>query len=158
MAALADQVGWAPFFILLNWPGTFFSTAIYFLANSTSAFFLGKIVEGVRESAYWAVFRTAIFSLSPKREEKEATRINAVMWLSTAIGSAVAGVGIAYIGFSSTLGIMIIASAILGIPAALLWHTGKGDSRPKIQSAIASLDPREERQNILASLISDVIL
>lgn len=23
-AALADQVGWAPFFVLLNWPGTFF--------------------------------------------------------------------------------------------------------------------------------------
>jgi len=24
-AALADQVGWAPFFVLVNWPGTFFS-------------------------------------------------------------------------------------------------------------------------------------
>jgi len=141
-AALADQVGWARFFILLNWPGTFFSSVIYFLANSLSAFFLGKIVEGVKEAAYWAVNRTAIFSLSPKQEEKEATRINAVIWLSTASGSAAAGIAIAYVGFSSTLGIMIIASAVLGIPAALLWNTGKRASRPKISSAIALLDPR----------------
>lgn len=142
LAALADQAGWARFFVLLNWPGTFFSTVLYFLANSLSVFSLGKIVEGVKEAAYWAVNRTAIFSLSPKQEEKEATRINAVIWLSTAAGSAVAGVGIAYVGFSSTLGIMIIASAILGIPAALLWNTGKRDSKPKISSTIASLDPR----------------
>jgi predicted MFS family arabinose efflux permease len=141
-AALADQVGWAPFFILLNWPATLISTAIYFLANSISAFTLGKIVEGVKEASYWAVNRTAIFSLSPKQEEKEATRINAVIWLSTAAGSAAAGVGIAYVGFSSTLGIMIMASAILAIPAALLWNTGKRDSKPKISSAIALLDPR----------------
>jgi len=78
-AALADQLGWAPFFILLNWPGTFFSTTIYFLANSTFAFLLGKIVEAVKESSYWAVNRTAIFSISPKQRGKEATRISAVI-------------------------------------------------------------------------------
>jgi MFS family permease len=144
LAALADQLGWVPFFIFVNWPGTFFSTVIYFFANSIPAFFVGKIVEGVKESAYWAVNRTAIFSLSPKREEKEATRINAVIWVSTAIGSATAGIGVAYVGFSSTLGILIIASTIMGIPAGLLWNTRKKFSgpKPKISSVIALLDPR----------------
>ena len=141
-AALADQVGWAPFFVLLNWPGTFFSTMIYFLANSTPAFLLGKIVEAVKESSYSAVKRTAVFSLSPKRRGKEATRISAVTALSFAVGSAVSGLGITYMGFSFTLAILIMASSFIGIPAALLWRTNKRDSKPKILSAMALLDPR----------------
>jgi len=141
-AALADQLGWAPFFVLLNWPGTFFSTVIYFLANSTFGFLFGKVVEAVKESSYWAVNRTAIFSLSPKQKGKEATRISAVISLSFAIGSAISGLGITYMGFSFTLGILIIASSIMGIPAALLWRTDKRDSKLKISSVIALLDPR----------------
>ena len=141
-SAFADKLGWASFFILLNWPGTLFSTAIYFFANSTYAFLLGKIVEGVKESSYWAVIRTTIFSLSPKQKAKEATKNHAFILLSNAFGGAVSGLGIAYMGFSHTLGIMIIASTIIGIPAAFLWHTEKRDSRPQDLSAIASLDPR----------------
>lgn len=142
LAALADQIGWARLFILFNWPATFISTVIYFLANSVPGFLLGKVVEGVKESAYWAVNRTAIFSLSPKQEEKQATRINAVMWVATAIGSAAAGIGIAYVGFSSTLGIMIVASSAIGIPAALLWSMGKRDAKLKIPNVISLLNPR----------------
>jgi len=141
-SALADQIGWSPLFALFNWPATFFSAVIYFLANSVPAFLVGKTVEGVKESAYWAVKRTAIFSLSPKHEEKEATRINAVIWVATAVGSAVAGIGIAYVGFSSTLGIMIVASAVIGIPAAMLWRTEKRDSKLRISRLMALLDPR----------------
>jgi MFS family permease len=153
-AALADQIGWAPLFILFNWPATVISTAIYFLANSVPAFLLGKTVEGVKESAYWAINRTAIFSLSPKKEEKEATRINAIIWLATAIGSAAAGIGIAYFGFSSTLGIMLIASAIMGIPAFLLNHAGKRNAKLKIPNVLASLSPRgRDRTFWLVSIV-----
>ncbi len=142
LAALADLVGWARFYILLNWPGTLFSTLIFFIAGSTPGFLLGKIVQAVKESSYWAVNRTAIFSLSPKQEEKEATRNIAVLWLSTAIGNAVSGLGIAYMGFSFTLSILILASAIIGVPAALLWQTRTQSSRPNIRKAMALLDPR----------------
>lgn len=141
-AAVADQLGWAPFFLFINWPGTFFSTLIYYLANSTPAFLLGKIVEALKESSYWAVNRTAIFSLTPEQKGKATTRISAIISLSFAVGGAVAGVGIAYLGFSFTLGILIIASSIMGIPAALLWRTHRRDSKLKIRSAIALLDPR----------------
>jgi MFS family permease len=142
LAALADQIGWAPLFLLFNWPATVISTAIYFLANSVPAFLIGKTVEGVKESAFWAVNRTAVFALSPKKEEREATRINAVIWLATAIGSAAAGIGIAYLGFSSTLGIMLIASAAMGIPAYLLRHAGKRNAKLKIPDVLTSLNPR----------------
>ena len=142
LAALADLVGWARFYILLNWPGSLFSTLIYFIASSTPAFLLGKIVEAVKESSYWAVNRTAIFSLSPKQEEKEATRNIAVLRLSTAIGSAASGLGIAYMGFSFTLSILILGSAIIGIPAALLWQTRRQIAKPRILRVVALLDPR----------------
>ena len=142
LAALADLVGWARFYLLLNWPGTLFSTLIYFIASSTPAFLWGKIVEAVKESSYWAVNRTAIFSLSHKKEEKEATKNIAVLALSTAIGSAVSGIGIAYMGFSFTLSLLIFASAIIGIPAAMLWQTQRQSSRPKIPRDISLLDPR----------------
>jgi MFS family permease len=143
-AVFADQVGWAHVFVLLNWPGAFFSTLIYFFATSVSAFSVGKIVEGLRESAYWAVNRTAIFSLSPNQKEKEATRINAVIWFSTAVGSAAAGIGTAYLGFSSTLAILIVASAIMGVPAGLLWESRAvtPKAKAKASSSISSLDPR----------------
>jgi MFS family permease len=141
-AALADQLGWAPFFALINWPGTFFSTLIYFIANSTPAFLLGKIMEAMKESSYWAVNRTAIFSLSPKQKGRAATRISAVISLSFALGGAVSGLGITYMGFPFTLGILIVASSIIGIPAALLWHIHKRDSKLNILSTVALLDPR----------------
>jgi len=141
-AALADTLGWPPFFVLINWPGTFFSTLIYFLANSTPAFIFGKIIEAVKESSYFAVSRTAVFSLSPKQRGKAATKISAVLFLSAAVGSAVSGLGIAIMGFSLTLGILITASSIMGIPAVLLWRIEKRDSRPKILGALALLDPR----------------
>jgi predicted MFS family arabinose efflux permease len=125
LALVADLKGWNRFYLLLNWPSSLLSTFIYFVANSTPMFLIGKIAEAMKESSYWAVNRTAIFSLSPKREEKEATRNTAVFFLSTAIGSAAAGLSISYFGFSTTLALLIVAAGIIGFPAALLWKSRK---------------------------------
>jgi MFS family permease len=140
-AAVADQVGWSRIFVLVNWPATFFATAIYYVASSLSAFFSGKVMEGLRESSYWAVNRNAIFDLSPGCEGKEATRTNAIIWLATAIGSAAAGLSIALAGFSWTLVVLMVASAAVGIPALLLWKIGKRSAKPQM-SFLRSMDPR----------------
>jgi predicted MFS family arabinose efflux permease len=141
-AALADQIGWSRFYLLLNWPGTLLSTLVYFVASSTPAFLFGKIVEAVKASSYWAVNRTAIFSLSPRQKATGATRNAAVLSLSTAIGSAVSGISLAFIGFALTFGMLIFASAILVIPAALLWRTQRNKSKTETRQAIALLSPR----------------
>jgi len=125
MAVVADSKGWNRFYILMNWPWSVLSTFVYFIASSTPMFLLGKFLEALKESSYWAVSRTAIFSLSPKREEKAATRNIAILLLSTAVGSAVAGFGIANFGFSFTFGILIMAAGFIAIPAALLWKIPK---------------------------------
>ena len=143
-AAVADQIGWSHIFLLLNWPATFVSTAIYYVAASLPAFFAGKFFEGLRDASYWAVNRTAIFHLSPKREGREATRNNAIIWLATAFGSAMAGLGIAYTGFSWTIVILMFASAAIGIPASLLWKIGRRTSNPEKKNLLKLLDPRRK--------------
>jgi predicted MFS family arabinose efflux permease len=127
-ALAADLKGWNRFYLLINWPSALISTIIYFVANSIPIFLMGKIAEAFKESSYWAVNRTAIFSLSPEREEKEATRNTAVSLFSTALGGAMAGFGMAYLGFSSTLGLLVIASALIGFPAFFLWKMPKQNS------------------------------
>ncbi len=140
-AAVADQVGWSHIFVLVNWPATFLAPVIYYVANSLPTFLSGKVMEGLRDASYWAVNRTAIFHLSPEREGREATRTNAVIWLSTAVGSAAAGLGIALAGFSWTLVMLMVASASIGIPAAMLWKVGKRSTKPQT-SFWRSMDPR----------------
>jgi hypothetical protein len=128
VALVADLKGWNRVYTLLNWPSSLLATFIYFVANSTPMFLMGKIAEAMKESSYWAVNRTTIFSLSPKREEKEATINTAVLLLSTAIGSAAAGISISYFGFSTTLAILMVAAGAIGVPAALLWKTRQRNS------------------------------
>jgi hypothetical protein len=152
LAAVADQVGWSRIFALVNWPATLVATVIYYVASSLSAFFSGKVVEGLRESSYWAVNRNAIFDLSPGREGKEATRTNAIIWLATAVGSASAGLSIAIAGFSWTLVVLMVASGAIGIPAVMLWKVGKRRAKPQT-SFLKSMNPRgKSRAFWLASI------
>jgi predicted MFS family arabinose efflux permease len=130
MAILADSKGWNRFFLLFNWPWSVLSTFVYFIATSTLMFLVGKFLEALKESSYWAISRTAVFSLSPKPEGKEAARNIGVMLFSTAVGSAAAGFGIAFFGFSFTFGILIVASGFIAVPAALLWKIPKKNLKP----------------------------
>ncbi len=141
-AALADHVGWSHVFLLINWPTTFAATAIYYFAYSLPTFALGKVVEGLRESSYWAVSRTAVFHLSPQREGREMTKINALIWLATAVGAMAAGVAIAYIGFSLTLAALMAVSFLVAVPAVSLWKSSRNFAFHKAERAFASLNPR----------------
>ena len=155
MAVIADLRGWNRFYILLNWPWSVLSTFVYFIASSTPMFLLGKFFEALKESSYWAVSRTAIFSLSPNREEKEATRNIAVSMLSTAVGSVAAGFGIAFFGFSFTLTILIITAALIAIPAAMLWKIPKQNLRQKNSRFREIINPRKRGKMFwFASVIS----
>jgi len=54
----------------------------------------------------------------------------------------VAGAGIFYVGFSSTLGILVLASLLVGIPAVMLWRSSKKIPMPKTQTLFSALNPR----------------
>jgi len=141
-AAVADYVGWSHIFLLVNWPSTVASIIIYYFANSIPIFFGGKILEGLRESSYWAVIRTAIYQLSPQKAGKEATKNNAIIWLATAAGGAFAGLSIAYIGFSTSLAVLALISLAIGIPAIMLRKNSAKTSLPKDRKIFAPLNPK----------------
>ena len=142
LAAFADRVGWSHIFLLVNWPANMLSTLVYFVASSLPAFLAGKVMEGFRDASYWAVNRTAIFHLSPNQEGREATRNNAVIWLATAVGSAAAGLGIAYLGFSSTILFLMLASLAVGLPALMLWKAGGSHPKRETKRVLSLLSPR----------------
>jgi predicted MFS family arabinose efflux permease len=144
MAIVADSKGWNRFYLLMNWPWTILSTFVYFIATSIPLFLLGKFLEALKESSYWAVSRTAIFSLAPKREEKSATRNIAVLMLSTAVGSAAAGFGVATFGFSFTFSILILAAGFIAIPAALLWKIPKQNLKSSTPRFREIVNPRRK--------------
>jgi len=156
IAVIADSKGWNRFYLLLNWPWSVLSTFVYLIANSTPMFLLGKILEALKESSYWAVSRTAIFSLSPKREEKEATRNIAVLLLSTAVGSAVAGFGIAYFGFSFTFSILIVAAGFIAIPATFLWKISKQNTKSNNPRFGVTINPRKKGKTFWLVSITSV--
>jgi MFS family permease len=154
LAAIADQVGWARFYLLLHWPGALVSTVIYAVASSNPVFLFGKIIEAVKVSSYWAVNRTAIFSLSPKQKAAGATRNVAVQLLAIAIGSAISGIALSLIGFALTLSMLIFASAIIVIPAGLLWRVQRKRTNSRALEAITLLNPRGKSKTFWVASIA----
>jgi MFS family permease len=121
IATLADLKGWSKLYLLINAPSSIIAIILYTLAHTTTFFLIGKIVEAIKESSYWGVIRTAIFTLKPTSKGKQSTKNIAILSLATALGSATAGIGITYLGFPTTLIILILASLLITIPASLLW-------------------------------------
>jgi MFS family permease len=141
-AAIADSVGWSRIFVLINWPSTFLSCVIYYSATSLLFFAIGKLIESLRESSYWAVSRTAIYHLTPKKAGREATKNNAIIWFGTAFGGALAGLSIAALGFDSTLAVLALISLAIGIPALMLWKCSSKIPIVENSHIFAPLDPR----------------
>jgi len=141
-SSIADYVGWSHVFVLINWPSAFFSTLIYYIASTWPLFALGKLVEALRESSYWAVSRTAIYHLSPHRAGHEATKMNAIIWLGMALGGAVAGLGISYFGFSPSLLVLTLVALAIGIPAVMLWKSSGATHISKTERFENPLNPK----------------
>ncbi|HMK94561.1 MAG TPA: MFS transporter [Candidatus Limnocylindrales bacterium] len=141
-SSIADYVGWSHVFLLINWPSAFFSTLIYYFSSTWPFFALGKIVEALRESSYWAVSRTAIYHLSPNRAGHEATKMNGIIWIGMALGGAMAGLGIFYLGFSMSLLVLALVALAIGVPAVMLWRSSSTKPLSKTERFLNPLDPR----------------
>ncbi len=70
------------------------------------------------------------------------TKINALIWLATAVGAMAAGVAIVYLGFSLTLAALMAVSFLVGLPAVLLWRSSGKFAFHKAERVFASLNPR----------------
>ncbi len=114
-AAIADQAGFRNFFII-DWLTQVASVLIYLLAASPIGFLFGKVSEGVRSSAFWAVNRTAIFYYAEGREVRAATRLAVIRTAGAALGTALAGAVAAFFGLQYGLIFLLGAALLQGLP------------------------------------------
>lgn len=140
-AAIADQIGWSPIF-LLNSINLTLATSIYLNAKSPLEFAIGKIFEGFAISAFWAVGRTATYILSPGREARESTKIIATASIGGALGGALTGFIMSIMGINMAFTILIIASIIQIYPTILLWRIGINKNKLNLLKALKALNPK----------------
>jgi len=112
-AALSDQVGVRRFFVL-NGAMNLVAVFIYLIAESPFMFSVGKVFEGVRNGAIWAVNRTAVV-LKKGREKaaEEMSVVQAIRTGSAAFGIVAAGLLLQSYSFDVVLVFFALLSFIL---------------------------------------------
>lgn len=143
-AAISDQVGVRKFFIL-NGMMNVVSVLIYLAASTPFMFSIGKMFEGVRNGAMWAVNRTAVFMrMSGRRAVDEMLRMQAIRLGAASIGIIVAGVLLNNYSFDAVLVFFVILGAILLSVSFLV--EGKGRSKIKMKEIFGQLDFRKRNE------------
>ncbi len=120
LAALGDQIGTKNIFISNGIFGAA-SGIIYAFAFTPAMFSLGKIFEGFRASAFWAVGRTDIFSHGSRdgKQARESASMVSLRILSVSFAKLVTGALIVYLSFHNTF----LAIAALGIIITIIALT-----------------------------------
>jgi len=142
-ASIADQAGFKPIFII-EWIARMAALVIYAIAATPLAFAFGKISEGIMQSGFWAVNRTAIFHYAKGKEADTSARFAGLRTLGTAFGIMAAGWAIAVVPFD------YVIIALLGFAFACgMFPIGlEGGIRVKVDPAktLASLSPLGRRK------------
>lgn len=118
LAAIGDQVGTRNIFIFNGLFGAA-SGIIYAFAVSSMMFAIGKISEGLRASAFWAVGRTDIFAQKAhdgKRARESASMISFRI-LSVSAAKLLTGALIVYISFHNTFLVIAALGFLIAIVA-----------------------------------------
>jgi hypothetical protein len=103
-ASLSEFLGSRKFFFLNAFLQPF-SAIVYLLSNSALGFSLGKVTEGTRDAAIWAVNRKVLYENHGESAERSVVtvRMNALNQLGTALGRLLGGFMITITSFSNAL-------------------------------------------------------
>jgi predicted MFS family arabinose efflux permease len=140
-AAISDQVGVRRAFIF-NGVMNVVVVGVYIVANNTLVFSIGKMLEGLRSGAMWAVNRTAILMKnSGKKAIAESTRTQGIRTAAAALGIVAAGVLLAKYSFEETL----VFFGFLGVVLLSLSFLveSKGERKVKMKEVLGQLDFRK---------------
>jgi len=143
-AAISDQVGVRRFFIL-NGAMNVVSLAVYLVASDPLLFSLGKMFEGVRNGAIWAVNRTAIFlSKGRKGAVVEMSTTQAIRTGAAAMGIVMAGLLLNSYSFDAVLVFFMLLGVVLFSISFLV--EGKRKSKIKMKEIFGQLDFRKRSE------------
>jgi MFS family permease len=120
-ATVSDFWSRKSFFVLNGFLGVV-SSLIYYFAHTPLEFLFGKVSEGTTGASLWSVNRAFLLEISEDRWAV-LVHLRTVSFISSAVGSLIAGFLIVWLMFEGTL----ISCALIGglvIPIALLLASG----------------------------------
>ncbi|MEM3618058.1 MAG: MFS transporter [Candidatus Bathyarchaeia archaeon] len=116
-ATLSDFLGRKPFFMANGFLGAA-SSLIYYFAHTPVEFLFGKVAEGTKEGAIWAVNRAYLLERS-QGNWRLLVSLRTVVYVAFAVGGLIAGFLAALILYEGTM----ILCALLGVFGLLLSFT-----------------------------------
>ena len=139
-ATVSDFWGRKLFFVLNGFLGVV-TSSIYYLAVTPLEFLFGKVTEGVRGGALWAVNRPFLLE---KSESKWTTLVylRVAVYVSAAVGTLLAGFLIVWLFFEGTLMLCALVGGLV-VPAALLL-VGEKKKKFSMTKALHLLDFRKK--------------
>lgn len=143
-ASLGDHIGNRPIFYANAITQTL-AIAIYWIATTPLMFAFGRLMDGVRASAFWAVNRTEIFKTSDNSKvEKNSIKLMGIRSVGDAAGRIAVGLIVMYISFQNAfLGLGIISLGLFYF-ASKVPH--EGHSGKKLMEGFAEriMKPRKK--------------
>lgn len=139
-AVVSDFLGRKPFFVASGVFG-FISSLIYYAAHTTFEFLYGKVIEGIKDGALWAVNRPFLLEKSDDRW-RILVYLRAVVYAAYAVGSLLAGFLIVWLFFEGTM----LLCAVFEIGVVLFGLLLVSDRKVKfnVVKALGFLDFRKK--------------
>jgi len=141
-AIVSDFLGRKVFFIF-NGVLNVVSGFVYYFAFTPLQFTLGKITEGTMSASLWAVNRAFLLEESAKKRET-LVHLRTSAYVSTAVGSLLAGFLIVWLFYANTLLLCILVGSSI-IPISLLL-VNRRKERFSIKRAFQHLDIRNKEK------------
>jgi MFS family permease len=147
-ATISDFLGRKPFFTINGLLGVV-SSVIYYFAHTPMEFLFGKIAEGIKEGAIWAVNRAYLLEKS-RGDWRTLVNLRTVVYLAYAAGSLAAGFMTVFLLFEGT---MVLCSS-LGVLGVLLSIRLADERRSEfeVERALRFLDFRRKGRKFKVSL------
>lgn len=149
-AVVSDFLGRKLFFVLNGFLSIIFCS-VYYLAYTPLQFLLGKITEGTKSASLWAVNRAFLLE-EGGRTSKTLVHLRTAVYVSSAVGSLLAGVLIVWLSYMNTLLLCVLVGASV-IPTSLLLNERKKRRGFSTKKALHYLDVRKKERMFTIFLI-----
>ena len=149
-AIVSDFLGRKLFFVL-NGFLNILSGSVYYLAYTPLQFLVGKVTEGTKSASLWAVNRAFLLEESG-RKRKTLVHLRTSAYVSSAVGSLLAGVLIVSFSYANTLLLCVLVGAAV-VPVSLLLTERKKRRGFSKKKALHYLDLRKKEKMFTIFLI-----
>ncbi len=153
-ATVSDFWGRKPFFVINGLLGVI-SGLIYYFAHTPVEFLFGKVMEGTREGAIWAVNRPFLLEKSGGHS-RILVFLRAVMYVAFAVGSLLTGFFVIWFLYEGTMLLCALIGVLVIIVSLML--AGERKKRFGVKEALHFLDLRKKKRLFKIFLILFFVL